>query len=97
MAGKTYNLKFNFSDGSSQDVQFTAPQGPQGEQGEKGANGEDYVLTDADKQEIAEIVKSENNFAIYGITVVTSEEYAALVEAGKVEEGVIYMIASDTA
>lgn len=32
------------------------PQGPQGEPGPAGADGKDYVLTDADKQEIAGMV-----------------------------------------
>lgn len=36
MADKTYKLTFAMSDGSSQDVQFTAPQGPEGPQGPKG-------------------------------------------------------------
>lgn len=31
------------------------PQGPQGEKGEKGADGNDYVLTDADRAEIAQL------------------------------------------
>jgi len=30
--------------------------GEQGPQGEPGANGQDYILTDADKQEIADLV-----------------------------------------
>lgn len=39
MADKKYELEFGLSDGTSQKVQFTAPQGPQGIQGEKGADG----------------------------------------------------------
>lgn len=35
---------------------LVGPQGPQGEQGPKGETGDDYVLTEADKQEIAEAV-----------------------------------------
>lgn len=34
MADKTYKLTFSMSDGSSQDVQFTAPQGPEGPKGD---------------------------------------------------------------
>lgn len=39
MADKTYKLTFAMSDGSSQDVQFTAPQGPKGDIGETGPQG----------------------------------------------------------
>lgn len=48
MADKNYKLTFHLSDGTSQTVHFTAPQGeqgatgatgPQGPQGEKGAAG----------------------------------------------------------
>lgn len=38
---------------------LTGPQGPQGEQGEKGDTGQDYILTEEDKTEIAEIVKPQ--------------------------------------
>ena len=41
MADKNYKLTFEMSDGSSKDVQFTAPQGPQGEKGDTGATGAD--------------------------------------------------------
>lgn len=40
MADKTYKLKFNLTDGSTEEVQFTAPQGPQGEKGDKGDKGD---------------------------------------------------------
>jgi glycerophosphoryl diester phosphodiesterase len=50
MADKIYKLIFTKDDGSEEVVQFTAPQG------EPGEPGEDYVLTDADKSEIAEQV-----------------------------------------
>lgn len=40
--------------GPKGDTGATGPQGPQGKPGEAGANGSDYVLTDSDKQEIAE-------------------------------------------
>lgn len=49
MADKVYKLIFTKDDGSEDVVQFTAPQG------EPGEPGDDYVLTDADKQEIAEL------------------------------------------
>lgn len=39
MADKTYKLTFNFSNGTSQSVQFTAPQGEKGEKGDTGAAG----------------------------------------------------------
>ena len=41
MADKTYKLTFNMSNGSKQEVEFTAPQGPQGEKGADGTNGKD--------------------------------------------------------
>lgn len=44
--------------GEKGDKGDTGPEGPQGERGEpgeKGADGKDYVLTEADKQEIAEL------------------------------------------
>lgn len=36
-------------------VSIIGPQGPKGEAGENGKDGQDYVLTEADKQEIADI------------------------------------------
>lgn len=39
MADKTYKLTFELSDGSTKEVQFTAPQGPQGEAGATGPQG----------------------------------------------------------
>ena len=39
MADKTYKLTFAMSDGSNQDVQFTAPQGPKGDAGATGPQG----------------------------------------------------------
>ena len=39
MADKNYTLTFGMSDGTTQSVSFTAPQGPQGEKGEAGAAG----------------------------------------------------------
>lgn len=41
MADKTYKLIFELSDGSSKEVQFTAPQGPQGVPGTNGKDGKD--------------------------------------------------------
>lgn len=35
MADKTYKLTFNMGDGTSQSVQFTAPQGPKGDTGDQ--------------------------------------------------------------
>lgn len=49
MADKKYQIDFEMTDGSTQSVEFTVPQG------EKGDPGDDYVLTEADKQEIAEL------------------------------------------
>lgn len=43
MADKTYKLIFELSDGSSKEVQFTAPEGPQGKQGIQGIPGNDGV------------------------------------------------------
>lgn len=40
MAGNSYKLKFNLSDGTTKEVTFTAPQGPQGIQGHKGDKGD---------------------------------------------------------
>lgn len=48
MAGKSYKLKFNLSDGTTKEVTFTAPQG---EKGDSPVRGTDY-WTDADKAEI---------------------------------------------
>lgn len=51
--------------GDKGDTGDTGPQGPQGIQGEegpqgpKGEQGDDYVLTAQDKQDIADLVKSE--------------------------------------
>lgn len=39
MADKNYKLTFEMSDGSEQEVEFTAPQGPQGETGAAGRDG----------------------------------------------------------
>lgn len=40
MADKTYKLTFKMSDGTSQSVNFTAPQGPKGDIGETGPKGD---------------------------------------------------------
>ena len=40
MADAVYNLRFSLSDGTSKDVQFTAPQGPEGPQGIQGPKGD---------------------------------------------------------
>lgn len=40
MAGKTYKLTFEMTDGTNKEVQFTAPQGPQGDPGPQGPIGE---------------------------------------------------------
>lgn len=40
MADKKYKLTFELSDGSSQNVQFTAPQGPKGDTGPQGPKGD---------------------------------------------------------
>lgn len=39
MADKTYKLTFNMSDGTSQSVNFTVPQGPKGDTGATGPQG----------------------------------------------------------
>lgn len=48
-------LKIKDAEGNVQEI--LAIKGEDGKDGKDGANGEDYVLTDADKQEIAEMVK----------------------------------------
>lgn len=54
MADKRYRLDFTLSDSSIKSVEFTAPQGEKGDKGDTGAAGKDYVLTSADKAEIAQ-------------------------------------------
>ena len=44
------------SPGSKGDTGATGPQGPKGEQGPEGPKGDSYVLTDADKEDIAAMV-----------------------------------------
>ena len=39
MADKNYKLKFTLTDGKTQEVEFTAPQGPKGDQGAQGIQG----------------------------------------------------------
>lgn len=39
MADKNYKLKFTLTDGKTQEVEFTAPQGPKGDQGIQGIQG----------------------------------------------------------
>ena len=39
MADKNYKLKFTLTDGKTQEVEFTAPQGPKGDQGVQGVQG----------------------------------------------------------
>ena len=51
MADKIYKLTFEKDDGTTEEIQFTAPQGPQGPQGDA------YVLTEEDIAEIIECVK----------------------------------------
>lgn len=79
------------------------PQGPQGEQGPAGADGSDYVLTDADKAEIAEqaaALVDLNGSAkppAYWDTAIanaTAKVKALQVEGGK--ECVSFIWASDT-
>lgn len=48
MAGNSYKLKFNLTDGTTQEVAFTAPQG---EAGYTPVKGTDY-FTEADKEEM---------------------------------------------
>ena len=64
MADKTYKLNFALSDGTTQSVQFTAPQGDKGDTGATGAKGDtgaDYVLTDADCAAIVAEIQSTAN------------------------------------
>ena len=68
MEGKNYLLTFELIDGKKQTLPLFVPkgdkgdrgeqgiQGIQGEKGDRGEQGEGYVLTDADKAEIADIV-----------------------------------------
>lgn len=58
MADKSYKLKFNLSDGTTQEVPFTAPQGPPGADGYTPVKGTDY-WTEADKAEIVAAVLAE--------------------------------------
>lgn len=56
-------FKFKYTDGTESEeipcVGKPGPQGEQGPQGEKGEPGNDYVLTDNDKQEIATVVTGD--------------------------------------
>ena len=47
MADKKYTLSFELSDGTTQTVQFTAPQGEKGDTGDTGATGTSAVITGA--------------------------------------------------
>lgn len=53
----------------------TGPQGPAGKDGQDGRDGQDYILTEADKQEIAGMVEVSGggSVAIDGITIIENE------------------------
>ena len=51
MADKNYRLDFQMSDGTTQSVEFAAPQGPQGEKGDTGAAGVGIALMQKTKSE----------------------------------------------
>lgn len=53
MAGNRYRLKFTLSDGTTKEVEFTAPQGPEGA---TPVRGTDY-WTAEDKEEIKAYVE----------------------------------------
>ena len=50
------------------------PAGPQGPKGDKGDQGQDYVLTEADKQEIAEMIPTSggNDIAVYNLGIIAT-------------------------
>ena len=52
----------------------TGPEGPQGPKGDKGDQGQDYVLTEADKQEIAEMIPTSggNDIAVYNLGIIAT-------------------------
>lgn len=76
MADKTYRLTFGLSDGTTQTVDFKAPQGEKGETGAAGASGKDGIsptvkvseddtsttitVTDANGTQTASIPKGNN-------------------------------------
>jgi hypothetical protein len=51
----------NVGDSTNARLIFTIPRGAQGAKGEDGKDGDDYVLTQADKEEIAELAKVTTN------------------------------------
>lgn len=78
----------------------TGPQGPQGEPGKDGADGapgkdgQDYILTEADKQEIADLVDVSGGLDYYSLDikpgqVITAEDKAKLEEIYSRSKGVI--------
>lgn len=61
--------------GDKGDIGLQGEQGPKGEtgpQGPKGDPGNDYVLTDADKQDIADMVDAVSDVQINGASIVTN-------------------------
>lgn len=69
MADKTYKLTFNMGDGTSQSVQFTAPQGP------KGDTGDQAVIT------ATGLLKGTGSEVV---TAVAGEDYQTPLSAGSV-------------
>lgn len=59
MADKNYRITFNMSDGSSQSVEFTAPQGEKGDPGEtgqagpQGEKGDAFTYADFTEEQLA--------------------------------------------
>jgi hypothetical protein len=59
-------LKIRDADGNVQEIQVI-----KGKDGKDGANGKDYVLTDADKQEIANLVELKDYYTKEELTTET--------------------------
>ena len=74
MADKTYKLTFNMGDGTSQSVQFTAPQGPKGDTGPQGV----ITATGLLKGTGSEVV-----------TAVAGEDYQTPLSAGSVSMAMV--------
>lgn len=90
MADKTYALKFELSDGTTKNVQFVVPQGEK---------GDSYVLTEADKSEIAAmalemlggnpvwgVVDANNHVVVHGLSEGTYT-FGFVMEDGSIVDG----------
>lgn len=79
MADKTYELVFKMSDGSTERVQFIAPQGPQGD---KPVKGTDY-FTAADQESIVQQVIAALGTPVFG----TVDEENNIILSGDLADG----------